>query len=154
MKKKDCMMISEKELEKNYPTLKNKIDFALNNGGDITIWKLGDGFLAVINYNTMINMKSGDCFTDESSDSCILLALTKLCVCLHIDFNKLYESAYPGKEIPDLQELEEWAILYQLPEFWNKKNVKQLMEDLRDGSFSSLIGELKYESTIEKIMVE
>ncbi len=146
--------MSEKEFEEKYPTLKDKIKFAEDNEGEITPWKVGDGYSTVIDYNATINMESGGRFVEESSEECILLALSELCKYLNINFKDLYKRAYPGEKVPNEYDLKEWNDLCVLPERWDKGNVEKFLADLTDVNFHSLARELKQSPEIEKIFYE
>lgn len=146
--------MSEEEFEKEYPTLEDKIKFAEDNEGEITQWKVGDGYSIVIDYNATINMESGGRFVDESSEECILLALSELCKYLNINFKDLYKRAYPGEKVPNEYDLKEWKDLCILPERWDKGYVEKFLDDLTDVNFHSLASELKQSPEIERIINE
>jgi len=138
--------VSEDEwLKETKDSVKGFIEFAKKHGGKVSKWKLGDGWKQVIEYNVNIRMPNGGYFYAETSESCILYALSLLCKDLGLSFRKITGDSTAG--------LDEWKGLCSgLPSKWDAEDVEALYEDLEDVNYHDESGKLRDEAEAAGIL--
>ncbi len=129
----------------NDRSVKGMIEFAKNHGGSINMWKLGDGWKYVIRFGVDVLLDGGGKNDGESSELCVLYALTEMCK----DFLNINPKLVTDA---DLSNVEEYKVLCRLPRKWGNKEVKLLIDDLEDINYHSVVKKLGEIKQIEEIM--
>ena len=129
--------ISYDEFERLYPNVKDQMRCAAK----VDTWKPGDGWKVLIEYPFQVDLANGGCFVNESSEGCIMQALSTLLGKERL--KQLYQKAYPDSTAQWIDGLDEWAPL--IGGKVTKNQFNKLLNDLTDVYYHSLRGGIEEE---------